>query len=59
MRAASRMRGHFSDIPWPEPSFALFQDSELIYFLPRHHVEGRDPNAVASDLRAAFDEFAQ
>ena len=33
---------------------ALFRDGELVWFLPRHRIEGRDALAVASDLRSAF-----
>jgi putative YphP/YqiW family bacilliredoxin len=33
---------------------ALFRDGELVYFLPRHKIEGRDALAVARDLAEAF-----
>ena len=29
-----------------------------MYFIPRHRIEGRDARAVATDLEAAFTEFA-
>jgi len=32
---------------------ALFKDGELVWFLPRHRIEGRDALAVAQELRAA------
>ena len=38
----------------PSPSMGLFKDGELVWFLPRHRIEGRDALAVAADLRAAF-----
>lgn len=56
--ATARLRGYFPDIPPSEPSFALFKDGELVYFIPRHRIEGRDARAVATDLEAAFTEFA-
>lgn len=59
LEAAERMRSYFADIPPSEPSFALFKDGELVYFIPRYRVEGRDAQALASDLTAVFDEFAQ
>ncbi|MFH9266673.1 BrxA/BrxB family bacilliredoxin [Streptomyces sp. NPDC017546] len=59
LEATAQMRGYFADIPPSEPSFALFKDGELVYFLPRHRIAGRDANGVADDLRAAFDEFGQ
>ncbi|WP_331769022.1 BrxA/BrxB family bacilliredoxin (plasmid) [Embleya sp. NBC_00888] len=57
--ATARLRRHIADIPPSEPSFALFKDGELVYFVPRHRIEGRDAEAVAADLRAAFDEFGR
>jgi len=54
--ATSRARSYFGDIPPSSPSMALFKDGELVWFLPRHRIEGRDALAVAGDLREAFAE---
>lgn len=54
--ATKRAREVLGDIPPSSPSMALFRDGELVWFLPRHRIEGRDALAVASDLRAAFAE---
>jgi len=54
IEATARARGYFSDIPPSSPSMALFKDGELVWFLPRHKIEGRDALDVAGDLRAAF-----
>jgi putative YphP/YqiW family bacilliredoxin len=54
--ATQRARGYLGDIPPSSPSMALFKDGELVWFLPRHRIEGRDALAVASDLRNAFAE---
>ncbi|GAA2780344.1 BrxA/BrxB family bacilliredoxin [Kitasatospora paracochleata] len=59
LEATARMRSHFPDIPPSSPSFALFKDGELIYFVPRHRIEGRDAQALAADLTAAFEEYCQ
>lgn len=56
LEATAKARGYFADIPPSSPSMALFKDGELVYFLPRHRIEGRDAQAVAADLAAAFDE---
>ena len=56
LEATARARAHFADIPPSSPSMALFRDGELVWFLPRHRIEGRDALAVASDLAAAFAE---
>jgi putative YphP/YqiW family bacilliredoxin len=54
LEATARARSHFGAIPPSSPSMALFKDGELVWFLPRHRIEGRDALAVAADLRAAF-----
>jgi putative YphP/YqiW family bacilliredoxin len=56
LEATARARGYLADIPPSSPSIALLKDGELVHFIPRHRIEGRDARAVASDLMAAFDE---
>lgn len=56
LEATARARSYITDIPPSSPSMALFKEGELVYFLPRHRIEGRDAAAVAQDLTAAFDE---
>jgi len=54
VEATARLRSYFSDLPPSSPSMALFREGELVYFLPRHKIEGRDALAVAKDLAEAF-----
>jgi putative YphP/YqiW family bacilliredoxin len=56
LEATARFRGYLPEIPPSSPSIALFKDGELVHFVPRHRIEGRDAHGVASDLTAAFDE---
>lgn len=56
LEATARARGYFADIPPSSPSMAFFRDGELVYFLPRHRIEGRSADDVASDLIAVFEE---
>ena len=56
LEATARARAHIQDIPPSSPSIAFFKDGELVWFLPRHRIEGRDAQSVAHDLVAAFDE---
>ena len=56
VEATAKARGQFPDIPPSSPSMALFKGGELVYFLPRHRIEGRGAEDVAADLRAAFEE---
>lgn len=52
--ATKRAREKMGDIPPSSPSMALFKDGELVWFLPRHKIEGRQALDVATDLRNAF-----
>ncbi len=56
LEATARARAHMSDIPPSSPSVAFFKDGELVWFLPRHRIEGRDAQSVAGDLKTTFDE---
>jgi putative YphP/YqiW family bacilliredoxin len=57
LEATARARGYFADIPPSSPSIALFKDGELVYFVPRHRIEGRSAEQVAEDLRDAFSRY--
>ncbi|MFE0038366.1 BrxA/BrxB family bacilliredoxin [Streptomyces sp. NPDC059015] len=57
--ATAQMRSYFADIPPSHPSFALFKDGELVHFIARHRIEGRDAESLAADLEAAFNEFGR
>ncbi len=57
LEATARARELFGDVPPSSPSMALIKDGELVNFLPRHMIEGRDALSIADDLSAAFAEF--
>ncbi len=54
--ATARAREAFGDIPPSSPSAALFKNGEVVHFVPRHAIEGRDAPSVAFDFVTAFDE---
>lgn len=56
LEATARARGYFPEIPPSSPSIALFKDGGLVWFLPRHRIEGRSARDVASDLSSAVRE---
>ena len=56
LEATAKARGYIADIPPSSPSIAFFKDGELVYFIPRHRIEGRNANAVADDLAQVFSE---
>lgn len=56
LEATARARSYFPEIPPSSPSIAFLKDGELVYFMPRHRIEGRDAHSVASDLTQVFSE---
>jgi bacilliredoxin len=55
MDATDRARDYIAGYPPSSPSVALFKDGELVYFMERHQIEGRYPEEIAADLRAAYE----
>ncbi len=43
-------------IPPSSPSMALFKNGEILFVLPRHHIEGRTPEEIADLLTHVFNE---
>ena len=54
--ATDRARDYIAGYPPSSPSVALFKDGELAYFMDRHQIEGRHPEDIAADLRAAYEQ---
>ena len=57
VEATAKARAYFADIPPSSPSMALYKDGELVYFVPRHRIEGRMAEEVAADLQQAFERW--
>jgi putative YphP/YqiW family bacilliredoxin len=57
LEATERARELIGDVPPSSPSLALMKDGELVHFVPRHLIEGREAEAVAADLTAAFAAY--
>ena len=56
MDATERTRDYITGYPPSSPSVALFKDGDLVYFMERHQIEGRHPEDITADLRAAYDQ---
>ncbi|MDX1494293.1 MAG: BrxA/BrxB family bacilliredoxin [Longimicrobiales bacterium] len=56
MEATEKVREYITGYPPSSPSVALFKDGELAYFMERHQIEGRHPEDIAADLKAAYEE---
>lgn len=55
--ATARAREYFTGYRPSSPSIALLKGGEPVYMLERHQIEGRSAEAIADDLRGAFDRF--
>ncbi len=55
--AVAEARKHFAPYPPSSPAIALFKDGKLVHFVERHHIEGRNAQMIADNLKMAFEEF--
>jgi len=55
--AVAKMREYTAPFPPSSPAIALFRDGELVHFIERHHIEGRNAQMIASHLNTTFEEF--
>ncbi|MEI7582514.1 BrxA/BrxB family bacilliredoxin [Runella sp.] len=55
--ATAKMREYLLPYPPSSPAIAIFKDDELVHFIERHHIEGRNAKMIAEHLVTAFEEF--
>lgn len=55
--STERMREYMLPFPPSSPSVALFKNGELVHMLERYHIEGHRAEAIAENLRQAYEEF--
>lgn len=48
-------------LPYPpsSPAMALFKDGELVHFIERHHIEGRNAKMIGEHLVEVFEHFCK
>lgn len=56
LEATEKAREYFTGYPPSSPSVALLKDGRLVYMMERHEIEGRTPQQIAENLKAAYDE---
>jgi putative YphP/YqiW family bacilliredoxin len=46
-------------LPYPpsSPAMAVFKDGDLVHFIERHHIEGRNAQMIADHLVEVFNHF--
>jgi putative YphP/YqiW family bacilliredoxin len=57
VEAVNKARGLMAPFPPSSPSMALFKNGELVHMIERHHIEGRQAEMIADNLKTAFDEY--
>ena len=55
--AVAKAREYTLPYPPSSPSIALFKDGELVHFVERHHIEGRNAMMIGQHLVEVFDEY--
>ncbi len=55
--ATTQARSYLANVPPSSPSAALLRDGELVFYLPRHEIEGCTAEQVAAKLRTAYDHL--
>jgi len=48
-------------LPYPpsSPSIAIFKDGELVHFVERHNIEGKNATLIGDHLAATFEEISK
>ncbi|MDN4163907.1 BrxA/BrxB family bacilliredoxin [Cytophagales bacterium LB-30] len=55
--AVAKAREYTLPYPPSSPSIALFKDGELVHFVERHHIEGRNAEMIGRHLVEVFNEY--
>ena len=55
--AVAKAREYTLPYPPSSPAIALFKDGELVHFVERHHIEGRNAQMIGSHLVEVFEEY--
>ena len=57
MEAVAKAREYTLPYPPSSPAIALFKDGELVHFIERHHIEGRNAQMIGQHLVEVFNEY--
>lgn len=55
--AVAKAREYTLPYPPSSPAIALFKDGELVHFIERHHIEGRNAQMIGEHLVEVFEEY--
>ncbi|HLU90896.1 MAG TPA: BrxA/BrxB family bacilliredoxin [Cyclobacteriaceae bacterium] len=57
--AVNKVREYVLPYPPSSPAMALFKDGELVHFIERHHIEGRNAKIIGDHLIEVFENYCQ
>jgi len=58
--AVDHLRNNFlNELPPSSPFIALMKDGQVLFTLPRHHIEGRSSEEVSNILTKIYDEYCR
>lgn len=55
--AVAKAREYTLPYPPSSPAIALFKNGELVHFVERHHIEGRNAQMIGQHLVEVFEEY--
>lgn len=55
--AVAKFRELVMPYPPSSPAMALFKDGDLVHFIERHHIEGRNAQMIGDHLVEVFEHF--
>jgi putative YphP/YqiW family bacilliredoxin len=55
--ATAKAREYLLPYPPSSPAIALFKDGKLVHILERRHIEGRPADAIAANLKMAYETY--
>ncbi|MBM3413785.1 MAG: BrxA/BrxB family bacilliredoxin [Bacteroidetes bacterium] len=56
IEAVKAIREHLLPYPPSSPAIALFKKGQLVHYIERHTIEGLSAQAIAENLKAAFQQ---
>ncbi|WP_291778664.1 BrxA/BrxB family bacilliredoxin [Cecembia sp.] len=59
VEAVAKIRQLHLPYPPSSPAMGLFKDGELVHFIERHHIEGRNAKMIGDHLVEVFDHFCK
>ena len=57
--AVAMVRQYSLPYPPSSPAMALFKNGELVHFVERHHIEGRNAKIIGDHLVEVFENYCQ